>query len=183
MNASPSPRTAVGRTPGATPPAPPASLGLEARLAAVEAEMTLRLETASLAFSIDSHIDAEPVDWADVVRVPDALPDPQPAPLPTSYTTPVATVLHLAHTRLETGGWCAGQRRDEDGSLCLYGAIHAVAPGPGIEHRALDVLLDAIRRRFPGTASVPEFNDSFSHPRTPLRVLREAADLADARGL
>ncbi|WP_455711189.1 DUF6197 family protein [Streptomyces atroolivaceus] len=32
------------------------------------------------------------------------------------------------HHRLLTGGWCAGTFRDEDGALCLFGAIRFEGP-------------------------------------------------------
>jgi hypothetical protein len=46
------------------------------------------------------------------------------------------------------------------------------------------VLLDAIRRQFgDGVDSVPSFNDAHGSGRVPMRMLDQAAGLADARGL
>ena len=73
---------------------------------------------------------------------------------------------------------------DEDGARCLYGAVHAEAPSGRAEGDALAVLLDAIRRRFPGTDTVPEANDHrLTGWRAAVRILGEAAALAHARGL
>ncbi|WP_443042034.1 DUF6197 family protein [Streptomyces sp. B21-079] len=46
------------------------------------------------------------------------------------------------------------------------------------------VVLDALRRRFGDhVESVPAFNDAHGTGRIPLRMLDQAASLADARGL
>ncbi|MGV9277706.1 DUF6197 family protein [Streptomyces griseosporeus] len=177
------PSAAVQAPEGAAPPAhPPASL--EDRLAAVDARMTDRLKEAAAAVDVNTALrvpDVDPVDLADVVRVPAAV---QPYRPPVDlYPTPVAAVLQRARQRLERDGWTTGALVDEDGARCLYGAIRAEATSAAAEADALAVLLEAIRRRFPGEDTVPSFNDSCSDPRTPLRVLGEAADLAHARGL
>ncbi|MEV0185843.1 hypothetical protein AB0I54_42245 [Streptomyces sp. NPDC050625] len=158
-------------------------LSLEARLAAVDAAMSVRLDEAAVAFEVrTAHIPAEPVDLADVVTVPLTPTLPQPAPQ--TYSTPVAALLQRAHRRMEADGWCAGTLVDEDGAVCLLGAIRAEAAGDrGLEADAAAVLLDAIRRRFGDVDSVPSFNDAHGSGRTPLRMLGDAASLADARGL
>lgn len=169
--------TAAGHVPAAVcPPLP-----LEARLAAVDAAMTVRLQEAALAVDVNSaHIDLAPVDLADVVRVPELLPRPAADP----YPAPVADLLQRARARMERDGWCRGATVDADGARCLYGAVRAEAAGSVADTAdALAVLLEAIRRRFPGADSVPSFNDAQHGPRVPLRVLGEAADLAHARGL
>ncbi|WP_455570018.1 DUF6197 family protein [Streptomyces rishiriensis] len=54
----------------------------------------------------------------------------------------------------------------------------------GLEVDAAAVVLDAIRRRFGDhVESVPAFNDAHGTDRIPLRMLDQAAGLADARGL
>ncbi|MDO0924133.1 hypothetical protein QQY24_01365 [Streptomyces sp. TG1A-8] len=173
-------------------PAPPASaapgadgavLSLEARLAAVEAAMTVRLDEAAVAHEVrTAHIDTAPVDLADVITVP-LTAAPQAAPR--TYATPVAALLERARHRMETGGWCAGVAADENGAVCLIGAIRAEAGGNrALEADAARTVLNAIRRRF-GTHidSVPAFNDSFGSGHTPVRMLGEAASMADAQGL
>ncbi|MGW1776242.1 DUF6197 family protein [Streptomyces sp. NPDC002104] len=161
--------------------APPAELSLEARMAATDAAMTIRLEEAAVAYEVNTaHIPTEPVDLGDIVTLP-LTPTLQP---PTPYPTPVAALLQRAHHRLLTGGWCSGALVDEDGARCLYGAIHIEARGDqSLESRGLQVLMDAIRRQFGEIDSVPSFNDGFASGRIPMRMLDQAAGLADARGL
>lgn len=157
-------------------------LSLDARLAAVDALMTVRLEEAAAAVDVNTAVripDVEPVDLADVVR----LPVPADRPPVQLYPTPVAALLQRAHARLEREGWCKGAMVGENGARCLYGAIRAEAATGSEESAALDVLLAAIRRRFPDADSVPSFNDAWHGPHTPLRLLGQAADLAHARGI
>ncbi|RPK27516.1 hypothetical protein EES37_36980 [Streptomyces sp. ADI91-18] len=162
--------------------APPTALSIEERMAFINAAMTVRLEEAGVAYEVNTaHIPIEPVDLGDVVTVP-LTPTLQPPPTP--YPTPVAALLQRAHYRLLTGGWCTGALVDEDGARCLYGAIHAEARGDqNLESRGLEVLMDAIRRKFTDVDSVPSLNDGFSNGRVPMRMLDQAADLAHARSL
>jgi hypothetical protein len=161
-------------------PAP--ELSLEARMAAVDAAMTIRLEEASLANDINTaHIATEPVDLADIIRGPVDTPR-TPVDL---YPTPVANLLQRAHQRLTRDGWCAGALRNTDGARCLLGAIRIESGGNhGAETEGLAVLMAAIRRRFGNDVeSVWSFNDAHGGPRVPLRILGEAADLAAARDI
>ncbi|MEV7282675.1 hypothetical protein [Streptomyces sp. NPDC093111] len=163
-------------------PVPPTALTLEERLTLVNIEMTARLDEAAVAHAVNTaHIPIEPVDLADVVTVP-LTPTLQP---PAPYPTPVAALLQRAHHRLLTGGWCSGALVDEDGARCMLGAIRAEAGGDsGLEADAASVLLDAIRRKFgEHVDSVPSFNDAHGTSRVPMRMLDQAAGLADARGL
>jgi hypothetical protein len=162
--------------------ASPVELTLEERLALVNAAMTARLDEAAVAYEVNTaHIATEPVDLADVVTGP---VDTGPAPLPQLYPTPVAAVLQRAHHRLLTGGWCKDVLVDEDGARCMLGAIRIEARGDsGLEASAASVLLDAIRRKFGDVDSVPGFNDAHGSGRVPMRMLDQAAGLADARGL
>ncbi|WP_217208893.1 hypothetical protein [Streptomyces sp. AC550_RSS872] len=164
-------------------PAPPAELTLEERLTLINTEMTARLDEAAVAYEVNTaHIDTEPVDLADVVIVP---VDTEPAPLLDLYPTPVAALLQRAHHRLLTGGWCKDALVDEDGARCMLGAIRIEARGDsGLEASAAAVLLDAIRRKFGDDVdSVPSFNDAHGTGRVPIRMVDQAAGLADARGL
>ncbi|MGI5359977.1 DUF6197 family protein [Streptomyces sp. CA-252508] len=163
--------------------APSAALTLEERLTLMNMEMTARLNEAAVAHAVNTaHIPIEPVDLADVVTVPLT---PTLQPLPAFYPTPVAALLQRAHHRLFTGGWCSGALVDEDGARCMLGAIRAEAGGDsGLESDAASVLLDAIRRKFgEHVDSVPSFNDAHGSGRVPMRMLDQAAGLADARGL
>ncbi|MFF9011190.1 hypothetical protein ACF087_36135 [Streptomyces goshikiensis] len=162
--------------------APPAELSLEARMAATDAVMTIRLEEAAVAYEVNTaHIGTVPVDLGDVVTLP-LTPTLQPPPTP--YPTPVAALLQRAHHQLLTGGWCSGALVDAEGARCLYGAIHIEARGDqNLESGGMEVLMGAIRRKFTGVDSVPSFNDGFANGRIPMRMLDQAVGLADARGL
>ncbi|WP_381805534.1 hypothetical protein [Streptomyces niveus] len=164
-------------------PAPPAELSLEERLTLVNTVMTVQLDEAAVAYEVNTaHIETDPVDLADVVTVPLT---PTPQPQSPTYPTPVAALLRRAHHRLLTGGWCADALVDAEGARCLYGAIRIEARGDhGLEADAAAVLLDAVRRQFgDDVTSVPAFNDAFGAGRVPIRMLDQAAGLADARGL
>ncbi|MDQ1013500.1 DUF6197 family protein [Streptomyces afghaniensis] len=178
------PSPAIDQTAATTAaPAPPTELSLEERLILIDAAMTVRLDEAKVAYEVNTaHIPTEPVDLADVVTLP---VDTEPAPLPELYPTPVAALLQRAHHRLLTGGWCKDALVDENGARCMLGAIRIEARGDrGLEADAAAVLLDAIRRRFGyDVDSVPSFNDAHGSAGVPLRMLDQAAHLADARGL
>ncbi|MEV7488874.1 MULTISPECIES: DUF6197 family protein [Streptomyces] len=156
----------------------PAVLSLEARLAAVEAAMTVALDEAAVAYEVrTAHIPTTPV--ADVVTLPLT-----PTLTPTNpYASPVANLLQRAQQRLLADGWCAGSQIREDGARCLYGAIRAEAAGDrSLEARGLEVLMDAIRSQFSDADSVPTFNDSWANGRVPMQMLGQAAALADSCG-
>ncbi|MCX5001155.1 hypothetical protein OHB05_00725 [Streptomyces sp. NBC_00638] len=185
---------APAETPGVTPPAgakpgPHPGHGLEARMAAVKEDMDARLALAAIAYEVNAaHIETPPVDWSDIAAPPTPItpgtPTP-PAPTPTPYATPVAALLHRASLRLREGGWCAGALTDEEGRLCSQGAIRRESRGDrDLEAQAMNVLLEAIRRRFgPHVESVPSFNDAWANGREPTRMLEQASILADARGI
>jgi hypothetical protein len=162
-----------------TTPGP--ALSLEARMAAVDAAMTIRLETAALANDINTaHIVTPVLDLTDVIRGPVDTPR-TPIDL---YPTPVAALLQRARQRLIDDGWCAGALVNEAGQRCMLGAIRIEAGGNGsVEAQGVGVLMDAIRRQFTNADSVPGFNDAWGRPTVPLRLLDQAAGLADARGI
>jgi hypothetical protein len=162
---------------------PPTELSLEERLTFINAAMTVRLDEAKVAYEVNTaYIATEPVDLSDVVTGPI---DIRPAPLTELYPSPVAALLQRAHHRLLTGGWCKDALVAEDGARCMLGAIRAEARGDrGLEASAAALLLDAIRRKFGDDVdSVPSFNDAHGTGRIPLRMVDQAAHLADARGL
>ncbi|MYV43002.1 hypothetical protein GT030_30090 [Streptomyces sp. SID1328] len=166
----------------ATPAAPAEQRALEERLTLVHAAMTKRLDEAAVAYEVNTaHIPTEPVDLSDIVTVP---PPPTLQPPYEPYPTPVAALLQRAHHRLFIGGWCSGALVDQDGARCILGAIRAEAHGDkSLEASAASVLLDAIRRNFGDVDSVPSFNDAYGSAGVPLRMVDQAASLADARGL
>ncbi|MET8420686.1 hypothetical protein ABZV41_34855 [Streptomyces sp. NPDC005098] len=176
------PRTTLAPAPHTRTTAPPAELSLEERLEFINAAMTVQLDEAAVAYEVNTaHLPTEPVNLADVITAPI---DTEPALLPELSPTPVAAVLQRAHHRLLTSGWCSGALVDEDGARCMLGAIRIEARGDrGLEADAAAVLLDAIRRQFGDVDSVPSFNDAHGTGRIPLRMVGQAAGLADARGL
>nr|WP_256340495.1 hypothetical protein [Streptomyces sp. 2231.1] len=151
--------------------------------------MTLRLEAAAIAHEVNvAHLATDPLDVADIITAPDA-PALQPPVTSTTltelYPTPVAALLQRAHNRLLTGGWCSGALVDEEGARCMLGAIRIEARGDrDLETDAAVVVLDVIRRSFgEDIDSVPSFNDAWAVGRIPIRMVGEAARLADASGL
>ncbi|MGK5500475.1 DUF6197 family protein [Streptomyces sp. URMC 125] len=165
----PTPTTAATR-PAQTPTAPSTVRPLD---------FDQRLALASLA--VDARIPTEPLDLAGIVTGPVDLPAP-PGP---AYPTPVAALLQRAAHRLETGGWCRSATIDTDGACCLYGGLRAEDPGDHHLDDALRVLLEALRREFgPGIETVPAANDHLIRDRGhAMRILEDAAALADVRGL
>lgn len=164
----------------AAPAVPEAVPDLDARLAATDAAMTVRLELAALAVAVNASAPETVLRLEDVITGPVQLPEPEEAP----YPTPAAATLQRAARRLRDGGWCRGATVTTEGARCLYGAVRAEAPTDRAEADALSTLLDAIRRQFPGAESVPEANDwRLPNVRAAVRVLGQAARLADTRGL
>lgn len=187
MSASPAPASHAPAPADQPSTGTDTELSLDARLAATEAAMTLRLEEAAVAHEVrTAHITTDPINLADVITVPDALPR-LPATAPHPYRTRAAAVLARAQHRMETQGWCAGALTDASGATCMMGAIRAEAGGDrSLEADALDLLRETLARRFgtdPGDISVPDVNDRQRNGRLPARMLGEAAGLADARGL
>lgn len=138
-----------------------------------------RLALAALA--VDARITTTPLDLADVIRRPVDLPA-QPEP---PHPTPVAALLQRAAHRLAAGGWCRDATVTEDGARCLYGALRAEDPGGHHIDDALMVLLEALRREFgPDVETIPTANDRLLRGQAhAVRILGDAAALADARGL
>ncbi|MFJ4465983.1 hypothetical protein ACIP2X_00530 [Streptomyces sp. NPDC089424] len=183
--AAPQPAPAAPEpAPAAPEPAPAApELSLDARLALVDAAMTVRLDEAAVAHEVrTAHLRTEPVDLAEVVTVPFGPVREWP---PELSPTPVAALLQRAHQRLLADGWCGGVLVDGEGARCMQGAVRVEARGDrALESDALAVLLQAVRRRFGDHIdSVAGFNDAFGSGRVPIRMVGEAARLADARGL
>jgi hypothetical protein len=167
----------MNTAPTTTETTAPVELDLDARLALVGALMDERLAHANIAFEVDTaHIPA-----ADPIPAVVASPLIEPAATPCPYGTPLAATLHRARVRLETGGWCTGQLRDEQGAACLIGAIRAEAPARDQADDACAVLLEAIRRDFTDADTIPSWNDRQHSPRPALLYLDRAAALAHSR--
>lgn len=134
---------------------------------------------ALAAVEIDTRINPSPLDYADVIRLPVEAPQPPAAPCP--YRTPLAGVLHRAKVRIESGGWCKGARRNEQGAVCLAEAIRLEAASAREDADARALLLEVIRKDFPNADTIPSWQDAQRDPRLPLRYLDRAASFADAR--
>jgi hypothetical protein len=161
----------------ATRPATTTVLDLEARLALVEAAMSVRLDEAAVAFEVNTaHLPAaDPVpDPTDVVPL---------TPTPSPYRTPIANLLHRARTRLETNGWCRTALYDETGAVCPMRAIRLEASSRDQAHDACVLLLDAIQRDFHWAETIPSWNAAQTSPTPVLLAFTQAADHAHTRGL
>ncbi|MFD3920221.1 hypothetical protein [Streptomyces sp. NPDC058595] len=180
----PTTSTPTTKDPAQTTQAPTTvELSLEERLTLATTAITMRLDEAAAAYLVNTaHIATDPVDLANVLTVPLT---PTLQPQGPAYRTPVAALLQRAHHRVVAGGWCTGALLDPDGARCLYGAIRAEARGDHrLEADAAAVLLEAIRRQFGDDVdSVPAFNDAWGNGRVPVRMLDQAAGLADVRGI
>lgn len=135
-------------------PAPPV-LDLDARLALVDAAMTVRLDEAAVAFEVNTaHLPG-----ADPIPHIAEAPLPAPAATPVPYRTPLAGLLHRARTRIETAGWCRDAAYDETGAVCPIQAIRLEARGDrDLAHDACVALLDAIQTQFARAETIPSWN-------------------------
>ncbi|MFF0588452.1 hypothetical protein ACFYWD_21045 [Streptomyces sp. NPDC003781] len=130
-------------------------LDLDARLALVDAAMTVRLDQAAVAFEVNTaHLPgADPIPH--IVEAP--LPAPAAAPSP--YRTPLADLLYRARLRIETDGWCRDAVFDEAGAVCPIRAIRLEARGDrDLAHDACVALLDAIQGEFAHAETIPSWN-------------------------
>lgn len=163
------------------PASPPPALDLDARLALLDALMTVRLDQAAVAFEVNTaHIEgADPISAvADVVPLTPTLPPPV-----CPYETPVAALLWRARVRIETDGWARQLRDDQAMARCPAGAIEIEASTASEDASARRLLFEAIQRDFPQAESIPSWNDAQADARLPLLYLDRAAQLAGARQL
>ncbi len=138
-----------------------------------------RLALAALA--VDARINTEPLDLPDIIRGP---VDAPAAPALQPYRTPIAALLHRAHTRLLNDGWCTGQLRDEQGAVCMIGTIRAEAGSRREADDACAFLLDIVRDEFdPSAETIASWNDRQRDGHMPARLLGHGASRADARGI
>ncbi|MDX3353913.1 hypothetical protein PV703_11445 [Streptomyces sp. ME01-24h] len=157
-------------------PTSAAPLTLDERMALASLAMDERLQRASAAINVNTaHI--ETVEVLPAITGPVQTPEP-----PCPYTTPIAQLLHRAHAHLEAG-WCRDALRDEQGAVCLLGAIRAAGATGRAYDMADEILYETIRRIDPRAHSTSGWNDVQMTSRGPLIVLERAARLADARGL
>lgn len=133
----------------------PAALDLDARLALVDAAMTVRLDEAAVAFEVNTaHLPG-----ADPIPHIAEAPLPAPAAAPSPYQTPLAGLLHRARLRIEADGWCRDAVFDESGAVCPIQAIRLEARGDrDLAHDACVALLDAIQTQFAHAETIPSWN-------------------------
>ncbi|MEV4041459.1 hypothetical protein [Streptomyces sp. NPDC049744] len=158
-------------------PAPPV-LDLDARLALVDAAMSVRLAEASVAFEVNT------------AHLPGADPIPHiaetlahaPAAAPSPYQTPLADLLYRARLRIETDGWCRDAAYDESGAVCPIRAIRLEARGDrDLAHDACVALLDAIQERFAHAETIPSWNTQQTAAGPVLAAFDRAARRAHTR--
>jgi hypothetical protein len=152
-------------------------LDLDARLALVEAAMSVRLAEASVAFEVNTaHLPgADPIP-----HIAETLPTPDAAPSP--YRAPLADLLHRARLRIETVGWCRDAVFDETGAVCPIQAIRLEARGDrDLAHDACVALLDAIQDQFAHAETIPSWNAQQASASPALRAFDRAARHAHTR--
>lgn len=153
--------------------APAAQPDFEARLAARDAAMTLRLEEAALAHAVNTaHLPTVEVDFPHL-------------PVDTAPTAeedgagPVAALLRRAQQRILRDGWCRDAARGGHGGVCLAGAIRAEARSHRDEGEARVLL----RRALGGGDPISEANRRLRSAHEAAQVLGRAAALAGRSGL
>lgn len=167
------------------PASPPPVLDLDARLAIVDAVMTVLLDDAAVEFEIrTAHLaGADPVP-AIAESVPVVPLTPTLAPAANPYDTPIAALLHRARVHIETHGWLQGGLREDEGTRrCPIGAIRIEAVGN--RHLADDacvLLLDVIQADFQ-VDTIPQWNDAQASATPVLHYLDRAAATAHQRDL
>lgn len=164
----------------ASPPrkaAAPTGLGLEARLALIEAAMTARLEQAAIAFEINTA--CIPTEPPPEISAPLQLtPTLRPAP----ESTPIAGLLQRARHRLDRDGWCRDAIFNEDGAICPVRAIRLESRGDrGLADKACVLLLEAIQRDFIWAETIPSWNAAQTSAAPVLLAFDRATQLADSR--
>ncbi|TFI30140.1 hypothetical protein [Streptomyces sp. 4R-3d] len=152
----------------ARPRAPAPALDLDARLAAVDAAMTIRLQEAGLAHDIDARYPETVVDYADIIR-----------PASVATNRPVAALLRRAQQRiLRPGGWSRETGTNNRGGVCLEYAIQAEARTGRDEQEARILLRRAIGSGDP----ITHINRSLTQAQAG-QLLGQAASLANLRNL
>ncbi|MFD7465112.1 DUF6197 family protein [Streptomyces tendae] len=161
----------------ASPHAPPV-LDLDARLALVDATMSVRLAEAAVAFEVNTaHLPG-----ADPIPHIAETPLPAPAAAPSPYRTPLADLLYRARLRIETDGWCRDAVFDQSGAVCPIRAIRLEARGDrDLAHDACVALLDAIQDQFADAETIPSWNAQQASAGPVLAAFDRAARSQEAR--
>lgn len=153
----------------ARPPTAAPVLDLDARMAAVDAAMAIRLEGAALAHAVDARHPETVLDYADIIRL-----------APADTGTPVAALLQRAQQRiLQPGGWSRTTGTSRRGGNCLEYALIAEARNGREEQEARILLRQAIGSGDP----ITETNRRLTGPAQAGQLLGQAAALASSRNL
>ncbi|MEV8398843.1 DUF6197 family protein [Streptomyces niveus] len=152
----------------ARPPTTAPVLDLDARLAAVDAEMTVRLQDAGLAHAVDAKRPETALDYADIIRL-----------APADTRRPVAALLRRAQQRiLRPGGWSRDTGTNGRGGACLEYAIQAEARNGREEQEARILLRESIGSGDP----ITQINRTLTQAQAG-QLLDQAAALANNRNL
>ncbi|WP_405848119.1 hypothetical protein OG211_12325 [Streptomyces niveus] len=152
----------------ARPPTAPV-LDLDARLTAVDAAMTVRLEGAALAHAVDARHPETVLDYADIIRPASAATD-----------RPVAALLRRAQQRvLRPGGWSRDTGTNSSGGVCLEYVLIAEALAGRDEQEARILLRQVIGSGDP----ITHINRHLAGPAQAGQLLGQAATLANLRNL
>ncbi|KYK14263.1 MULTISPECIES: DUF6197 family protein [Streptomyces] len=160
----------------------PAVLDLDARLALVDAAMTVRLDQAAIVFEVNTaHLPgADPIPHIAQTLPPALTPAAEPSP----YQTPIADLLHRARQRIATDGWCRDNLFDESGAVCPIRGIRLEAHGD--RHLADDAcvyLLDRIQDQFADAETIPSWNAALTSAAPVLLALDRAAHHAHTHNI
>ncbi|WP_330172993.1 hypothetical protein OG875_04940 [Streptomyces sp. NBC_01498] len=118
----------------ARPPTAAPALSLDARLAAVGASMTVRLDQAALAHAVDARHPETVLDYAVIIRL-----------TPADTERPVAALLRRAQAHvLSPGGWSRDTGTNARGGTCLEHALITEARTGRDEQEARILLRQAI---------------------------------------
>ncbi|MEV0779196.1 hypothetical protein [Streptomyces sp. NPDC050428] len=155
-----------------------AAVDLETRLALADAAMSVRLDQALLAFDVSTaHLPDTVVELPSAPILPAAAPEAHPA------GTPLADCFERARSILATRGWVRGALRSDQGAVCAIGALRAAATSRHQADDAAVLLLDVIQQEFADAGTVPSWNDAQTSAGPVLRILGQAAALANSRNL
>lgn len=154
----------------ARPPTTVPVLDLDARLAAIDAAMTVRLEGAALALAVDARQPETVLDYADIIRL-----------TPTTTTGgPVEALLRRARQRiLRPGGWARDTGTNNSGGVCLEYALIAEACAGRDEQEARILLREVTGSGDP----ITHINRHLTGPAHAGQLLGQAATLANNRNL
>ena len=132
--------------------------------------------------AMDARLDAASADMLiRTAHIP--IPDVEIGPPILATDRPLAQLLTRAAHRLATGRWSRDSAIDSTGAICPLYAIQLEASSDAEEGEARTLLLQAIRGEQPDVVSIPYWNARQTGPAAPIRMLQQAAALAQTRGV